>query len=357
MKPILTLFTLLFPLLAYADHSDLIEKQPDLPSVAKVEGSENHVPYELSTIPDTPFGEKVKRGYQFMTNSQRMRDKYVFNEQNCTNCHLSSGRLPNAAPMGASFFAYPAYRSKNKHVNSYQERVQGCFIYSMNGVMPATDSDVLVDFSAYAYWLGVTTLYNMNGLKGLPVPEVSDKQLLTGGKVDDFPFHPELQKALDKAGSTVDTRAKMPGRGFPKLAKPELTPDYKRGELVFQKHCAACHGADGQGKEVAGIKSLPPLWGDNSYNWGAGMHKFSTSAAFIYENMPLGKSIQLTTQQAWDVAIFMNSHERPQDPRYKNSTAETKKTYHSKNSAYGETINGVTLGSSPLEEHHATNKH
>ncbi|GEA51624.1 cytochrome c [Vibrio inusitatus NBRC 102082] len=355
MKPILTLFTLLFSLNAYANQSDLIEKQPSLPSVEKIEGSDSLFPYELSTIPSTPFGDKVKRGYQLMTNSQSMRNKYVFNEQNCTNCHLSSGRLPNAAPMGASFFAYPAYRSKNKHVNSYQERVQGCFRYSMNGVMPTTDSDVLVDFSAYAYWLGVTTLYNMHGLENLSVPELSDKQLLAGGKVDDFPFHPELQKALDKVGSTVETRAKMPGRGFPKLDKPKLTPDYERGELVFRKHCAACHGSDGQGKEVAGIKSLPPLWGKNSYNWGAGMHKFSTAAAFIYENMPLGKSVQLTKQQAWDVATFMNSHERPQDPRFKNSIAETKKIYQSKDSAYGETINGVTLGSSPLEEHHQLN--
>ncbi|UJF18211.1 c-type cytochrome [Vibrio sp. SS-MA-C1-2] len=357
MKYLITLIPLLFSFSAMADHSDLIEKQPDLPSINKIDGTEILFPYELSEIPDTPFGKKVKRGYQLMTNSQSVRDQYVFNEQNCSNCHLSSGRLANAAPMGASYFAYPAYRSKNKHVNSYQERIQGCFIYSMNGIMPETDSDILVDFSAYAYWSGVTTLYNMYDLKGVPVPELTDKQLLVGGKVDNFPFHPELQKALDKAESTKDTRAKMPGRGFPKLAKPKLKPDYRRGEQVFTEHCAACHGADGQGKEVAGIKSLPPLWGPNSYNWGAGMHKFKTAAAFIYENMPLGKSVQLTKQQAWDVAIFMNSHERPQDPRFKGTMEETKKAYHSKGDAYGQTINGVTLGSSALEEHHKANPH
>lgn len=352
MNYIIFLVTLVFSVHVTSAESGLIETQPDLPSEKKVIGSDEIRPYELSRIPDSPFGDKVKKGYELMTNSQSMRDKYVFNDQNCSNCHLGSGRISNAAPMGASFFAYPAYRSKNKHVNSYQERIQGCFRYSMNGVMPEDNSDVLVAFSAYAYWLGTTTLYNIYDLD-LPVPEITDKQLLAGGKVQDFPFHPDLKAELDKAGSTIESRARMPGRGYPKISKPKLEPDYERGKMVFNKHCAVCHGADGQGREVAGIKSLPPLWGGNSYNWGAGMHKFKTAASFIHENMPLGKSIQLSTQQAWDVAVYMNSHERPQDPRFKNSVAETKKLYHSKGSAYGETVNGVVLGSAPLEQHHS----
>ena len=32
---------------------------------------------------------------------------------------------------------YPAYRKKNDKVNSYAERVQGCFQFSMNGTPPA----------------------------------------------------------------------------------------------------------------------------------------------------------------------------------------------------------------------------
>ncbi|ESQ15935.1 MAG: hypothetical protein N838_12555 [Thiohalocapsa sp. PB-PSB1] len=41
--------------------------------------------------------------------------------------------------------------------------------------------------------------------------------------------------------------------------------------------------------------------------------------------MPLGNYIDLTEQQAWDVAAFMNSHERPQDPRFTGDLAETTK--------------------------------
>jgi thiosulfate dehydrogenase len=45
------------------------------------------------------------------------------------------------------------------------------------------------------------------------------------------------------------------------------------------------------------------------------MNRVETAAAFIKANMPLGKGGTLSLQEAWDVAKFMNSHERPSDPR------------------------------------------
>lgn len=61
---------------------------------------------------------------------------------------------------------------------------------------------------------------------------------------------------------------------------------------------------------------FPAVWGDNSYNWGAGIARIFTAASFIHMNMPLGKPGSLSEQEAWDVAVYINSHERPQDPRY-----------------------------------------
>lgn len=58
------------------------------------------------------------------------------------------------------------------------------------------------------------------------------------------------------------------------------------------------------------------LWGDGAYNWGGGMHRVNTAANFIKANMPLSKSYSLSDQDAWDVAAFVNSHERPQDPSH-----------------------------------------
>jgi thiosulfate dehydrogenase len=79
--------------------------------------------------------------------------------------------------MWAAYTAYPAYRSKNGHVNSFQERLQGCFRYSMNGKVPNLGDPVLVALESYAYFLA----------KGLPT------------------------------GKTA------PGRGFPALPKPPAT--------------------------------------------------------------------------------------------------------------------------------------
>ena len=47
------------------------------------------------------------------------------------------------------------------------------------------------------------------------------------------------------------------------------------------------------------------------------MVRVNTAAEFIKANMPLGKGGSLSLQDAWDVAQYMNSHERPKDPRKK----------------------------------------
>lgn len=97
---------------------------------------------------------------------------------------------------------------------------------------------------------------------------------------------------------------------------------------------------------MAGVPVIPPVWGAQSYNWGAGMHRVNTAAAFIYENMPLGKGIQLSEQQAWDVAAYINSHERPQDPRFTGDVLETAQKYHASDDGYyGKVLDGQLIGS------------
>lgn len=64
------------------------------------------------------------------------------------------------------------------------------------------------------------------------------------------------------------------------------------------------------------------------------------------ETMPGGRSgnPMLSLQDAWDVAAFINSQERPQDPRFSSNLAETKKKYHDHQCYYGETWWGKALG-------------
>jgi len=258
------------------------------------------VPPPDSAIPDNDFGKMVRLGENIFRDTQRYAAQYVGNTLNCQNCHLDGGRMADSSPLWAAFGEYPAYRSKNKHVNSYAERLQGCFRYSMNGKVPALGSETLLALEAYSFFLA----------QGAPVG--------------------------------VD----MPGRGYPALKKSAKPFDYARGEKVYKRSCALCHGANGDGQKSAdGLSVFPALWGAGSFNWGAGMGNIKNAAAFIKANMPFSQSGTLTEQEAWDVAAFVDSHERPQDPRFTGSVAETRTKYH--NGAtwmYGRTVNGALLG-------------
>ena len=79
------------------------------------------------------------------------------------------------------------------------------------------------------------------------------------------------------------------------------------------------------------------------------MTSIRNAAGFIKANMPLSQGNSLTDQEAWDVATFVDSHDRPQDPRFNGSVAETQKKYHANGDMYGKTINGAVLGSLPLK--------
>lgn len=252
-----------------------------------------------SAIPKGPFGDVVRQGEKIFREPGVYAAPFVGNDLRCSNCHLQAGRLAGSSPMWAAYVSYPAYRSKNGHVNSFEERLQGCFRYSMNGKAPKLGDPVLVALETYSYFLAT----------GLP----------TGEKVS--------------------------GRGFPALPKPPLSADYTRGQQVYAQNCASCHGAQGLGQSSDGKVVFPPLWGPKSYNWGAGMASVTNAAKFIHAYMPFGLSGTLSVQQAWDVATFIDSQIRPQDPRFVQSVAATRSRFHNTSSSmYGITVNGVLLG-------------
>jgi thiosulfate dehydrogenase len=93
--------------------------------------------------------------------------------------------------------------------------------------------------------------------------------------------------------------------------------DVEKGKAIFLSKCQSCHGADGQGtwNHDSSFYLYPPLWGPNSYNVSAGLFRLSRFAAYVKYNMPFGSSShaapQLTDEEAWDVAAFVNSQPRP----------------------------------------------
>lgn len=307
----------------------------------KAKDAHYFTPRDLSKIPDGAFGDKIRRGYQLFVNTQQLKGRYVGNQLNCTNCHLDAGTKAYAAPMWAAYLAYPAFRKKDNRVNNFAERIQGCFNYSMNGKAPELGSPELVAMSAYSYWLLMGGLLDMYGMQDKPVPELSDAELQRGGRDESFVLPGPLADRVKMEG-----RERMPGRAFAALPAPPQAYSPQRGQQVYTEHCAICHGEQGEGRRMADVPVIPALWGGESYNWGAGMHRVNTAATFIYENMPLGKSVQLNVQQAWDVAAYMNSRERPQDPRFKGDVARTAKDFHASDQGYyGQTLDGAVLGS------------
>jgi thiosulfate dehydrogenase len=76
---------------------------------------------------------------------------------------------------------------------------------------------------------------------------------------------------------------------------PELAraADPVRGEPHYLRNCAACHNIAGSGVRggTAGTDLgyvIPPLWGQDTFNDGAGMARIITLANFIHFNMPHG---------------------------------------------------------------------
>lgn len=274
---------------------------------APAEGQYVHQPPSLQDLDDAALHPELKRvirrGYDLFVNTQQLRGENVFNDMNCSSCHLGAGAQAFSAPVWPAAVILPNFRPKNQQVNSLEERIAGCFSYSMNGKPPEYGSDNMLALAAYHQWLA----------KGVPI------------------YQP---------GNTLY------GRGYP-ITEPDEEPSYSRGQVLYETHCSICHAEDGSGMQVRGESQFPAVWGDTSYNWGAGITRIFTLAGFIHHNMPLGQPQSMSVQQSWDLAEYINSQERPQDPRYTGDVVETRNlyldTFH-KTTYYGLEKQGRLLG-------------
>jgi len=263
-------------------------------------------PPALSAIPAGPAGDAIRLGKAIFDDPWTNASAYVGNAMACKNCHLDSGTRPDSSPMWAAWISYPQYRQKTNSINTMEDRIMGCFRYSMNasnspsGGPPPAGSDIYRNLEAYFHWLAT----------GAP----------TGGKIAGAGY-PELQ--LSPAGYNPD-----------------------RGATLYEQKCSGCHGSDGQGAiQPDGIVVYPPLWGGKSYNWGAGMARVDLAARFIKANMPLDQPGTLTDQEAWDIAAYFDSKERPKDPRQTGSVStNAAANFKDQHSYYGKVVNGKPLG-------------
>jgi thiosulfate dehydrogenase len=180
----------------------------------------------------------------------------------CASCHLGAGREPGTLSLATAFTKYPRLSPRSGGNETIQDRINGCMIRSMNGSPLAEDSPEMVAIVAYLRFL-----------------------------------------AAQDAGTGAALKQAHEPAAF---QTPQRAADLKNGERVFGKRCAACHGREGAGLAFV----FPPLWGPNSFNDGAGMHRVLTAAKFVKARMPLGNA-DLNDDDAFDVAAYLNSRPRP----------------------------------------------
>lgn len=195
----------------------------------------------------------------------------VSNGMNCQNCHMAAGTRLFGNSFAAVAATYPKYRARSGRVESIEFRVNDCLLRSLNGHPIDSNGKEMQAMVAYLKWVG---------------------------------------KEVPKQAAPV-------GAGTEKLPFPDRPADPQRGRTIYMAKCQQCHGANGSGlfNTDSSAYVYPPLWGQHSYNVSAGLYRLSSLAGFIKNNMPFGatkQAPQLTADQAWDVAAFINSQPRPQ---------------------------------------------
>ena len=194
----------------------------------------------------------------------------ITNGMNCQNCHLEAGTKPYGNNYGAVFSTYPKYRARSGAIEDIYKRVTDCFERSLNGKAPAKGSKEMEAIVAY----------------------------------------------INFTGSNVEKGKKAKGSGIYELKFLDRAADPSKGKIAYMAKCQSCHQANGEGllNDDKISYQYPPLWGKNAYNMGAGLYRLSRFAGYIKANMPFGvtyKEPQLTDEEAWDIAAYVNNMPHP----------------------------------------------
>lgn len=231
-------------------------------------------------LPKGKKGQLIKYGYLLVTESPRYMGPmvknhnmiYAGNNLACKNCHLQNGTQAGSGSWVGVTNRFPQFRARENKMGTIQDRINGCMERSMNGRKLPEDSKQMEAIVAYMEWLS-----------------------------EDVPKEREAEFT-----------------GFPSIKLPEVAADPGLGKTVYVRECQVCHGEDGQGIKFADVTKgyqYPPVWGMDSYNHGAGMNRVITAAEFIKGNMPFGQASwdnpKLTDEEAYHVAAYINSFERP----------------------------------------------
>jgi len=230
---------------------------------------------DTSTISKDDQGNLIRYGRELIAHTSEYlgpngKVMAISNGMNCQNCHLDAGTKPFGNNYSAVASTYPKFRARSDSNESIEKRVNDCFERSLNGKALDSASREMRAIVSYINWVGK-----------------------------------DVEKGKSPAGS-----------GLVEVAFLDRAASPDNGRVVYEQKCVSCHGNNGEGMPNPDGKSwlYPPLWGSNSYNYGAGLYRLSRFAGYVKANMPLGATYeapQLTDEEAWDVAAYVNAMHRP----------------------------------------------
>jgi thiosulfate dehydrogenase len=229
--------------------------------------------------------------------------RYTRSRLNCGSCHLATGNEPGTLTLLLVKVHYPKMSGRTNTNITIEDRINECMQRSLNGKPLPMNSPEMFAMASYLRELG----------------------------------------ARVQAMGASQQKPSEPGA----FKTPNRKADLEAGKKVFDERCTACHGSDGLGLMASSNPIhgyvFPPLWGPDSFNNGAGMHRVLTASQFIKARMPLGKP-DLTDEEAFDVAAFINSKPRPEMANLDQDYPDRKKK--PVDSGYG-----PFADSFPLEQH------
>jgi thiosulfate dehydrogenase len=236
------------------------------------------------TLGNSPLAEQVRWGYRIFVDTPKEAARFTGGKVSCANCHLNAGQRDRALPVVGVAGAFPEYNNRAARLISLADRVVDCFMRSENATRPvaeprATPDDVL--------------------------PTTTAKEVLA------------VQAYLAWLSKGYAMGQNPAWRNQNAIAQDHLIPvhklDAEKGKALYTEKCQSCHGADGQGVQI-GDKKAGPLWGDDSWNDGAGAARVYTLAGIIRYAMPYLDPGSLSDEDAQHIAVYINSQPRPHFP-------------------------------------------
>jgi len=208
--------------------------------------------------------DNIRMGENIFYRTPHYAKQWVGNALSCTDCHVQGGTQLGMLSLLGVAKLYPAYDPRRETTIDLRDRIRSCFLRSENGKAPPNGDPSLEALHAYL-------------------------TAISQG------FSKEQAQVLDRETPIVAEQI-IPIAG--------LNP--QAGATIYSQKCSACHGEQGQGLNWA-----PPLWGQRSFNDGAGLAQVDVLAAFLKNVMPLSSPDSLSDAAAQEIAAFIDAQNRP----------------------------------------------